>query len=246
MKHTKFKASLAIIIIFAFNPLYAATPSFELQPQPSDNTIEIRRLLQQIVDVNLRFKDKFHAVLSKESLQQQTPHATVILCSDSRVDSDVISDTPTGELFVVRNIGNQLPTALGSVEYGINHLHTRLLVIVGHSECGAVKTAMQDYSHESLHIQYELDSLHINPKQDLNQNLITNVNNQVQTAIATFATKIQNEELVVLGMIYDMHDDFKFGSGQVLLVNINGEVKHDMLEANKYIKGLKNLTVLGL
>jgi carbonic anhydrase len=245
MKNSKLLAGFMISLSFCSSSIYALNTTVDVSPAPADNIAEIRFLMQQMIDVNVRFKDKFHTVLSKESLQQQTPHATIVLCSDSRVDIDVISDTPTGELFVVRNIGNQLPTAYGSVEYGVNHLHTQMLVIVGHSECGAVKTAMQDYSNESLHIKSELDTLHINPKDDLNQNLINNVNNQVQAAIKIFPEKIQSGELVVIGMIYDMHNDFKFGSGQVLLLNINGEVKHDILETSKYIEGIQHLVVLG-
>jgi len=217
----------------------AATPEY-----CKTDVAGVKQLLQQIFDVNVRFKDKFHTVLSESTLQQQTPHATVVLCSDSRVDTDILSDTPTGEMFVIRNIGNQLPTAYGSVEYGVEHLHTQLLLIVGHSECGAVKAAMQDYSKESVHVRAELDTLHLNHKGTLNDNLVKNVNNQVNTAMTTFAKKIKTGELVVLGLLYDMHNDFKQGSGQLILVNINGKTDPKILADNQYIKGLNNLVIL--
>lgn len=205
----------------------------------------IRELLQQIVDVNLRYKDKFYTIISESTLEQQTPHATVVLCSDSRVDTDILSDTPTGEMFVIRNIGNQLDTAYGSVEYGVEHLDTRLLLIVGHSRCGAIKAAMHDYGDASRNLKAELDTLDVNPAATLNQNLVHNVNNQVKHAVETFASKIKSNQLVVIGMIYDMHNDFMFGSGQLILVNINNQTAPRILQQNEYINGLNNLVVMG-
>lgn len=212
-------------------------------PQPEE-VKHIRELLQQIVDVNLRFKDKFHTIMSESTLEQQTPHATVVLCSDSRVDTDIISNTPTGELFVIRNIGNQLQTAYGSIEYGVGHLHTELLLVVGHSQCGAIKAAMQNYDTEPPRVRSELNSLEVNPKATLNQNLVHNVNHQVKDAVRNFSKQIEANKLVVIGMIYDMHNDFKFGSGQLILVNINNHTDPRVLAENEYVKGIKNLVIL--
>lgn len=229
------------IFLYASNILAGTTPAVA-----SSHCAEvecIRGLLQQMIDVNLRYKNKFHNIISQSLLEQQTPHATIVLCSDSRVDTDVISDTPTGELFVIRNIGNQLQTAYGSVEYGVEHLHTELLIIVGHSQCGAVKAAMQDYNDISSHVKAELDTLEVNPKATLNQNLVHNVNHQVKDAVATFSKLIEANKLVVIGMIYDMHNDFKFGNGQLILVNINNKTDHRILAKNEFVKGLKNLVI---
>src|SRR5262249_30186505 len=59
------------------------------------------------------------------------------------------------------NIGNQVANAEGSVEYGVHHLHTPVLLILGHTGCGAVKAAMGDYSKESDAIRRELEPLKI-------------------------------------------------------------------------------------
>ena len=72
----------------------------------------------------------------------QSPRATVITCADSRVQSNAWDQTPENDDFTVRNIGNQVSNALGSVEYGVEELHTPLLLVVGHTGCGAVKAAM--------------------------------------------------------------------------------------------------------
>lgn len=204
----------------------------------------IRQELQQIIDVNLKYQEKFHEMISEEMLKKQIPYATIVLCSDSRVDINTINNTPAGQLFVVRNIGNQVETAYGSVEYGVNHLHTPMLLIVGHSECGAVKAAMQDFSNESDHLQAELGTLKVNPKDTLNHNIVKNVNNQVAKAVADFGEKVSNDEVLIIGMIYDIHNDFKLGSGKIILVNINGETNPKKIAESPYIKDLKHIAIL--
>jgi carbonic anhydrase len=234
------KILLTLSLLLCVSSVFAAAPARSHSTEVED----IRGLLQQMIDVNLRYKDKFHNIISQSTLEQQTPHVTVLLCSDSRVDTDILSDIRTGELFVVRNIGNQLQTATGSIEYGVGHLHTELLLIVGHSQCGAVKSAMHDYDDISSNVKAELDTIEVNPKATLNQNLVHNVNHQVKDAVATFFKLIEANKLVVIGMIYDMHNDFKFGNGQLILLNINNKTDHRLLAENEYIKGLKNLVIL--
>ncbi len=73
----------------------------------------------------------------------QHPVATVFSCSDSRVPPEIVFDQGLGEVFVVRVAGNVVDeVGLGSIEYGVEHLHTPLLVILGHSKCGAVTAAL--------------------------------------------------------------------------------------------------------
>ena len=73
----------------------------------------------------------------------QHPWATVLTCSDSRVSPSWVFDTTPGELFVIRNAGNTAFTeAIASVEYGVSVLKTPLLMVMGHSGCGAVSAAM--------------------------------------------------------------------------------------------------------
>lgn len=73
----------------------------------------------------------------------QEPWATVVCCSDSRVPPELIFQTGFGELFVVRNAGNTAATSqsLGSVEYSVFKFHTPLIIVLGHSKCGAVEGA---------------------------------------------------------------------------------------------------------
>ncbi len=74
----------------------------------------------------------------------QEPFATLIGCSDSRVGPELLFGAGLGELFIVRNAGNNIDTAgLGSVEYSVVALGVPLIVVLGHEKCGAVQAAAQ-------------------------------------------------------------------------------------------------------
>ncbi len=74
----------------------------------------------------------------------QHPFVTMIACSDSRVCPEYIFDANLGELFLIETAGNVLDDiGLGSVEYGVDHLHTPLLVVLAHTKCGAVTATCQ-------------------------------------------------------------------------------------------------------
>lgn len=74
----------------------------------------------------------------------QKPFSIVLTCSDSRVPVEIIFDRGIGDIFVVRVAGNIAtdPSVIGSIEYAAEHLDSPLLVIMGHTECGAVKAAI--------------------------------------------------------------------------------------------------------
>lgn len=72
----------------------------------------------------------------------QSPKAIILSCSDSRVGPELIFDQSLGDIFVVRTAGNVADAvALGSIEYAVDHLHSPLLVVLGHQKCGAVNAA---------------------------------------------------------------------------------------------------------
>jgi carbonic anhydrase len=106
--------------------------------------------LQKLMDGNKRFvsgtlaqKDLGDAK-RKELAKGQKPFATVLTCSDSRVPPELLFDQGLGDVFVVRVAGNVVdPIALGSIEYAAEHLGSPLLLILGHSKCGAVKATLE-------------------------------------------------------------------------------------------------------
>ena len=80
--------------------------------------------------------------LRRKLASGQSPNVIILSCSDSRVSPEVIFDQSLGDIFVVRTAGNIAdPVALGSIEYAVDHIHSPLLVVLGHTKCGAVTAA---------------------------------------------------------------------------------------------------------
>jgi carbonic anhydrase len=180
-------------------------------------------VVRDIRQANQNFMRGHGPAYFKPFLDSQHPRATVITCSDSRVHTQALDATPDNDLFVIRDIGNQLVTAEGSVEYGVHHLHTPLLLIVGHSACGAIKAAASDYSGESPAIRAELDTIQI-PKGDPGIGSVQlNVNNQVRRAMSKFEAEVMSGHLTVVGAVYDFRNDMKLGQGRLDIINVNGE-----------------------
>ncbi|MFT3867984.1 MAG: carbonic anhydrase [Nibricoccus sp.] len=78
-----------------------------------------------------------------ELAKGQHPFAIVLTCADSRLSPELIFDQGLGDLFVLRNAGNLAdPHVLGSMEYAVEHLGCRLIIVLGHTKCGAVTAAV--------------------------------------------------------------------------------------------------------
>lgn len=153
----------------------------------------------------------------------QAPSTTLLSCSDSRVHTSIIDETPEGNLFTVNNIGNQFDTAKGSIKYGINHLKTPLLLILGHSQCGAVSAALTDYSKLESSIVSELNQFRLKKGLSNIDGVKMNVHNQVDAALVQFKNKVDRHELLVVGAVYDFSNDMKKGAGKLNVINIQGK-----------------------
>ena len=82
----------------------------------------------------------------------QHPYAVLLTCSDSRVPPELVFDESLGRLFIVRVAGNVTdPVALGSIEYAVDHFGCKLLVVLGHASCGAVKATFNG-DNEQHHV----------------------------------------------------------------------------------------------
>lgn len=93
-----------------------------------------------------------HPNISRERLTEvaagQHPVAAILGCADSRVPLELLFDAGLGDLFVVRNAGNNAFTAaIGSLEYAVAHLGVTLIVVLGHERCGAVSAALDFSAH---------------------------------------------------------------------------------------------------
>jgi carbonic anhydrase len=105
--------------------------------------------LERLKAGNVRFaEDKSGPKnIGKERRQElakgQKPYAIILACADSRVTPELVFDTGLGEIFVVRVAGNvATPDIIGAMEYAVEHLHTPLIIVMGHESCGAVKAAV--------------------------------------------------------------------------------------------------------
>jgi carbonic anhydrase len=139
----KFKHTLIASII----PFGLA--AFVFAAEPSAPSVSTEAALANLKEGNARFAThevsagKPHAAKRAETAQTQRPFAIVVGCADSRTSPELIFDHNIGDLFVVRTAGNLVDDyALGSIEYAVNHLGARLIVVVGHDGCGAVKAAL--------------------------------------------------------------------------------------------------------
>ena len=80
----------------------------------------------------------------------QTPFAVILGCSDSRVPAELVFDQGLGDLFVIRVAGNIVaPSQIGSVEFAVSQFDTRLVVVLGHTLCGAVGATVEDLKRSS-------------------------------------------------------------------------------------------------
>ena len=89
-------------------------------------------------------------VRRNELVATQAPFAIILGCSDSRVPAEIVFDQGVGDLFVIRVAGNVVaPSQVGSVEFAAERFGTRLVVVLGHSECGAIQATLEELGRPS-------------------------------------------------------------------------------------------------
>ncbi|HOS98673.1 MAG TPA: carbonic anhydrase, partial [Deltaproteobacteria bacterium] len=149
---------------------------------------------------------------------------------------------------------NQVASAQGSVDYGILHLHTPVLLIMGHSDCGAVKAFMKGYEKENDAIKGELDNLKATItepgtgdfEEALVKNVKQNVLNQVIGAVKRYQTLVDEGRLTVVGAYYDFVNTFGKGFGRVVLLSVNGVTDAAKMRAMPQLAGLDLGASLGI
>lgn len=112
--------------------------------------MEAQRSFERLQEGNRRFVANVRgaeAILSQvrraELVATQNPFAIILSCSDSRVPAEIVFDQGLGDLFVIRVAGNIVaPSQLGSVEFAVERFQTRLVVVMGHTHCGAIEATL--------------------------------------------------------------------------------------------------------
>lgn len=185
--------------------LFSATASFLFAQMPSE-------ALQNLIDGNLRYATDQplyadHSADRRNSLVEgQAPFATIVSCSDSRVPPEVIFDQGTGDLFVVRIAGNVAgPIELDSIDYSAKVLGVKLILVMGHESCGAVKAVLEKNTKDIE----ELASL-IKPAIKKTDDLETAVKDNVRYVVASLRKSpflkqlIEKKQLACVGGYYNI------------------------------------------
>ena len=197
---------------------------FGCSQQPTvPQTSNTEKPLDALIAGNDRFQHSttLHPHASHQRLLEisraQHPQAVVVCCSDSRVPPEIVFDQGLGDLFVVRTAGNVLSDIeLGSVEYAVEHLHTPLIVVLGHEECGAIKATLGEEPPagylgtlvSQLKSEPELQQVAANAPDRVNKLVQANINHAVHQ-LATepvISEYIREGKVQVAGAEYFLHD----------------------------------------
>lgn len=147
----------------------------------------------------------------------QTPYAVIITCSDSRVAPEVLFNTTMGELFTIRTAGNVVDEfEIGSVEYGAEHLGAPLIVVMGHSNCGAVGAAVSGKADGFIQniIDEIMPSVEEARKTETDENAVStlaedlNIQHTIQKLrTSTILSELESEGKVkIIGAKYDIKE----------------------------------------
>lgn len=197
--------------------------------------------LCNLFDTNKEFAQSHGESFFAEFSNQQNPKLTLVTCCDSRVQIESFDKTPQNEVFAVRNIGNQIINSEGCVDFGVEILKTPFLLILGHSNCGAINAVIEQQQGLPHSIQKELKNLKLNNIG--REAVIENVNNQVKYAMQKYQYQIALQTLTVIGGIYDFKNDYGFGYGKIILINVN-DVTNSSILKNHYSNLVSNLILL--
>ncbi|MBY0479850.1 MAG: carbonic anhydrase [Chitinophagaceae bacterium] len=154
----------------------------------------------------------------KEVSKDQHPIAVIVSCSDSRVSPELIFDQGIGDLFVIRTAGNIIGNLeLGSIEYAVEHLGVKLIVVLGHESCGAVQAYLKGGDApghirdivDSLKEESEIQNTALNDQNRLDKCVIANIIhgvNKIENQDGIVHEKILKKELQVIGARYDLEN----------------------------------------
>lgn len=188
-----------------------------MQPARAQGTLTPEAALQEMMAGNRRFVagrltafDADLSILKQKTVDKQEPFAAVLSCSDSRVPVEIAFDQSIGHLFVARVAGNvTTPEIIASLEYGALVLGTKVIMVLGHSNCGAVKATI-----DGKPVPGQISALYapIRPAVDqagsnLEDAIKANAKNQanlLSQASPVLAGLIQENKLKIVSAYYDL------------------------------------------
>lgn len=200
------------------------------------------------------------AAARKEQPAPRTPYMTWLTDTDARINSSQILGNAENKIYAVRNLGNQLELDAGAVDYGVNYLHTPVLLITSNTGNRAIHFFMEGYARLEPAIRRELDHLHLaltsgktgdepakNFDTQLLNNIEQNVDYQVDQAIARYKDRVKTGRLVVVGSVLDLINQYGHGPQRLIIINVNGERDDTKLKGLRHMMRLDKqlLAVVG-
>ena len=184
-----------------------------------------RDCLNKLISGNKRFMtgqstcDHSNKARRLQTLDGQEPFAVVLSCSDSRVAPEILFDQGLGDLFVVRDAGNVVGAIeLESILYSVVHLHSKVLLVMGHQSCGAVTAVMTGNDKDMPAIAHKIKPAIAEAKKgnsSLREAIVDNVYHSVDQLKANPALKqlVKEGKLTIRGSYYN------FSTGEVEMLS---------------------------
>lgn len=181
-----------------------------------------KEAINKLIEGNKRFVDEktehpninVHARL--KIIEEQKPFAVIVSCSDSRVPPQIIFDQGLGDLFIIRNAGHVITEdIIGSIEYAIKYLNVKLVMIMGHNNCGAVEAAINNYNEDN-HIKLLSDQIRLStekvkgtvPEEELlNASIIQRIKDSVEQLKhqkPLIDGYYDSQKIEIIGSFYDL------------------------------------------
>jgi len=193
-------------------------------------------VLETILTTNQQTTDKIKA--NTDLTELKTPYLTWLTDADARLDERLILNAAGKQIYTVRNLGNQMAVSPGSIDFGVRHLHTPILLITGSTDSLAIRLFKEGYQEMDVAIRKDLDHLHIpldtampnkkdakkpDPAEQLLHTAEANVDYQVEQAVQRYKDRVRGGRLVVVGGIIDLADAYGRGPGRLIIINVNNE-----------------------
>lgn len=219
-------AGLSLLALSALTPLSAFADA-----SPPQNAISPSTALRRLLDGNARYAAnkidaKDFSAGRAARVKAQYPIAAILSCADSRVAPELVFDQGPGDLFVVRVAGNYLSSdSLASLEYAVGVLKVPLIMVLGHTECGAIKATISDIKQPAPlpgHIWDIVDAVRpgiAKAVEDGGDNVLSNAIganvdynvSRVKSAQPVLSEAVQQGSMRVVGGVYEL------ATGKVLM-----------------------------
>jgi len=229
------KRALVLLAVLVLTTLgmaqeHAAATQASAHAKPAKSAPSADKVWADLMTGNQRFvagkQHSYGVVALRHKLASgQSPNVIVLSCSDSRVSPELVFDQSLGDLFVVRTAGNVAdPVALGSIEYAISHIHSPLLVVMGHQHCGAVEAACSGDKMPTTNLDAIVDKIEpavkkaksTNPSDLIEATVKDNVH---QSASDLVANSSIIREAVKGGQVKIVEAEYELDSGKVVRLN---------------------------